>query len=115
MDKEQKLLALCQSCINSLNTVINSGLPKATSLQLQQKIFLLETAIKDFSEVRQESSLYHETLSNDLPTNLKEASINFERNIIKNAIKLHGSKRKAAKALGIDHSTLIKKCQRYDI
>ena len=36
-----------------------------------------------------------------------------ERAYIRAALSRHGSKRQAAKALGIDHSTLVQKCQRY--
>lgn len=46
---------------------------------------------------------------------LKEAVAEFEKDLIQNAVAEHGSKRKAATALHIDHSTLIKKCQRYGI
>ena len=35
--------------------------------------------------------------------------------MIESALERCGSKRKAAKALGVDHSTLVKKCQRLGI
>ncbi|MBE6034965.1 MAG: PAS domain S-box protein [Clostridiales bacterium] len=47
--------------------------------------------------------------------NLKKSVEAFETDIIIQAIKQYGSKRKAAASLGVDHSTLIKKCQRYGI
>jgi PAS domain S-box-containing protein len=47
--------------------------------------------------------------------NLKQAVESFEKDIIIKAVEQNSSKRKAATALGIDHSTLIKKCQRYGI
>lgn len=46
---------------------------------------------------------------------LKAAVEDLEKTLILRAIKKNGSKRKAAAALGVDHSTLIKKCQRYGI
>lgn len=46
---------------------------------------------------------------------LKTATAAFERHLIEKALAEFHSKRKAAAALGIDHSTLIKKCQRYGI
>lgn len=46
---------------------------------------------------------------------LKAATTALERRIIEKALAEFHSKRKAAAALGIDHSTLIKKCQRYGI
>ncbi|MFV0517959.1 MAG: helix-turn-helix domain-containing protein, partial [Aminipila sp.] len=46
---------------------------------------------------------------------LKKAVEEFEKDIIRSAISENGSKRKAATALKVDHSTLIKKCQRYKI
>lgn len=46
---------------------------------------------------------------------LKKAVEGFERDILTDTIAACGSKRKAAAALHMDHSTLIKKCQRYGI
>ena len=46
---------------------------------------------------------------------LKAATDSVERQMIEAAIAKCGSKRKAAADLGIDHSTLIKKCQRLGI
>ncbi|QIB70392.1 PAS domain-containing protein [Aminipila butyrica] len=46
---------------------------------------------------------------------LKKSVENFEREILLDTIAQYGSKRKAAAALKMDHSTLIKKCQRYGI
>lgn len=46
---------------------------------------------------------------------LKAATEAVERQMIKAALTRYGSKRKAAAALGIDHSTLVKKCQRLGI
>lgn len=48
-------------------------------------------------------------------SNLKAATAALERRMILQALEKYASKRKAAAALGIDHSTLIKKCQRYGI
>lgn len=45
--------------------------------------------------------------------NLKQQVAEFEQTLIRQAIEQEGSLRKAAKALGIDHSTLVKKCQRF--
>jgi transcriptional regulator with PAS, ATPase and Fis domain len=44
---------------------------------------------------------------------IKAATASIERLLITRALAEFGSKRKAAAALGIDHSTLVKKCQRY--
>ena len=46
---------------------------------------------------------------------LKAATESLERQMIESALQRWGSKRKAAKALGVDHSTLVKKCQRLGI
>ena len=46
---------------------------------------------------------------------LKEQVSTFEKNLILHALEKEGSIRKAAKALQVDHSTLVKKCQRYHI
>ena len=47
--------------------------------------------------------------------NLKASTIALEKHIIEKALTTFHTKRKAATALGIDHSTLVKKCQRYGI
>lgn len=44
---------------------------------------------------------------------LKEQVGAFEREIILHAVRQEGSLRKAAKVLGVDHSTLAKKCKQY--
>ena len=54
-----------------------------------------------------------ESVPEDL--NLKAAREALEIAYIRAALSRHGSKRQAAKALGIDHSTLVQKCQRYGI
>jgi len=46
---------------------------------------------------------------------LKAATESLERQLIQESMAKHDSKRKAAAALGIDHSTLIKKCKRLGI
>ena len=46
---------------------------------------------------------------------LKDCLRRYERELIMEALKKYGSKRRAAKALRIDHSTLVKKCQNYGI
>ena len=44
---------------------------------------------------------------------LKEQVAVFEQEIIRAAVAREGSLRRAAAALGVDHSTLVKKCKRY--
>lgn len=44
---------------------------------------------------------------------LKEQVGAFEKELILQAIGQEGSIRKAAKILGVDHSTLVKKCSQY--
>lgn len=46
---------------------------------------------------------------------LKAATESLERQLIQETLAKYGSKRQAAKALGIDHSTLIKKCKRLGV
>lgn len=45
---------------------------------------------------------------------LKEQMAKYEKAIILHAIEQEGSIRKAAKYLGVDHSTLVKKCRSYE-
>lgn len=46
-------------------------------------------------------------------TTLKQRVAAYEQEIILQALEQKGSLRKAAEALGVDHSTLVKKCKRY--
>jgi PAS domain S-box-containing protein len=46
---------------------------------------------------------------------LKDIVVQTEKRVIRQALGEYGSKRKAAAALGIDHSTLVKKCKHYQI
>ncbi len=46
---------------------------------------------------------------------LKEQVAVYEREIILRSIEKAGSIRRAAKALGVDHSTLVKKCKQYEM
>ncbi len=49
----------------------------------------------------------------DTPTaSLREQVAAFEQEVIRSAIEREGSVRRAAAALGVDHSTLVKKCKR---
>ena len=47
----------------------------------------------------------------DLP--LRQQVAAYEREIILHTLERTGSMRKAAKVLGVDHSTLVKKCRQY--
>jgi transcriptional regulator with PAS, ATPase and Fis domain len=47
----------------------------------------------------------------DRPCDLKEQVRAYEREIIERAIATHGSKRKAAEALGVDIGTIVRKTQ----
>ena len=49
----------------------------------------------------------------DRPINLKEYLKAYEKTLIATALKQWDSKRKTAKALGIDHATLIRKCREH--
>lgn len=48
-------------------------------------------------------------------TSLKSAVDKLEKEMIKQALKKHGSTRKAAKILGCDQSTIVRKSQKYNI
>ena len=64
--------------------------------------------ISDFPLTVLESSPPHGEKS------LKDAVLDFEMKIIRAAINQYGSQKKAAKALGMDQSTLFRKMRRYD-
>ena len=58
----------------------------------------------------------HEAISNiNINNNLKQMVSEYEKRIILKQLEISGTKRKAAKALGLNHSTLIKKCQKLGI
>lgn len=120
MTDNEKLIALCRTCVNSLNSVLDSNLPNNLALQLRQNLFMMEAAMQDFNTTSKDLQQTHdiskpESSEFEIPDDLKEATIEFEKDIILKAINIYGSKRKAANALNLDHSTLIKKCQRYGI
>lgn len=129
MEQNEKILSLCESCINSLKSALATDLPVNISMSLNQKLFLLETGLEDLrrgqnQDVETSSATLHDISGNTVAPyfhyleksgNLKDAVTEFEKDIICAAIEEQGSKRKAATALGMDHSTLIKKCQRYGI
>ena len=46
---------------------------------------------------------------------LKQVRESVEREVIKNALKVCGSIRNAAKLLGVDHSTIVRKMNQLDI
>ncbi|MCS7459170.1 sigma 54-interacting transcriptional regulator [Paenibacillus doosanensis] len=56
----------------------------------------------------------HDQSRIDTASTLKEKVKQFERRMIGEALDKYGSLRKAAEHLGIDHSTLVKKLQRWD-
>ncbi|MEW9124187.1 MAG: sigma 54-interacting transcriptional regulator, partial [Thermotaleaceae bacterium] len=58
----------------------------------------------------EKTNVYADVFEENL--NIKEAVQNLERDIITKAIKKYGSTRKAAKYLGIDQSTIVKKCKK---
>ncbi len=57
---------------------------------------------------------YYEQKFSHKEQTLKQAVGHFEMGLIKSAVEKHGSIRKAAKELGVSHSTLVKKIQQYD-
>ena len=84
---------------------------------IERMVVVNKTGVIDVDLVSSVLNLKHayvEHTSADSYT-LKGAVEDLEKRIIVKAIEANGSKRKAATALGVDHSTLIKKCQRYGI
>ncbi|MFA4884333.1 MAG: sigma 54-interacting transcriptional regulator [Desulfotomaculaceae bacterium] len=59
----------------------------------------------------------HSEVNVDFPehTSLKDALDELEKQMIKQALKKHGSTRKAARVLGVDQSTIVRKSQKYNI
>jgi PAS domain S-box-containing protein len=83
---------------------------------------MVVTADTDVPIPRHLPKSIHETDSNRLPyrdlpntMNLKIARETLESALIKRAVSKTGSTRKAAKLLGVDHSTVIRKAQRYGL
>lgn len=84
---------------------------------LERMVVVNTSEVIDVNVVQSMLNLGNAQMS-EIPDNsntLKAAVEDLEIRIIKRAIAENKSKRKAATALGIDHSTLIKKCQRYGI
>ncbi len=83
---------------------------------------LVVTADSDILSVRHlpdsiaaEIGLGHPSFRIPTSLNLKEARESVERQIIKEAMARAGNTRQAAKLMGIDHSTVVRKAQRYGI
>ncbi|MCP8969859.1 sigma 54-interacting transcriptional regulator [Ectobacillus ponti] len=55
------------------------------------------------------------TGQNQIPVTLRERVEQFERKLVKDALQLHPSIRKTAEALGVDHSTLVKKLKKWGL
>lgn len=127
MNHNLNVLMLCENCISCLKEAINSCITKEAAITLSQKLFLLETAMDTLKsetnhpkETNTSANFFPEVCLSDTylskaDNSLKKAVEEFEKDIIRSAISENGSKRKAATALKVDHSTLIKKCQRYKI
>ena len=72
--------------------------------ELHSEVFDGTSMLNDDSELEQT-----EELSLDVMVS------NFERNIIKHACEKYGSTRKAAKAIGISQTQLVRKKKKYEI
>ncbi|UFJ40996.1 sigma 54-interacting transcriptional regulator [Brevibacillus humidisoli] len=59
--------------------------------------------------------IYEQTTAPGTALTLKERVEKFEQRIVREAIQKHGSLRKAAQHLGMDHSTLVKKLKRWHL
>ncbi len=57
--------------------------------------------------------LRHEVNAETAELNLKDKVLAFERDLILNALNIHGSTRATAEALGVEQSTLVKKIARF--
>lgn len=93
-----------------------TGLPIPDELgQLKYAMIHIQIMPVSVYQAEAESEPAYSTYLKNSQYNLKKSVESFEKDIIRDAIGQYGSKRKAASALGMDHSTLIKKCQRYGI
>lgn len=116
MADQDKILSLCANCSKIVKKIMDSDMPQEVQASLNQNLFILDTAIEQLSAAVSEGFSSEEKSSRGtVPTDLKAAVEAFEMSIIREAIEACGSKRKAAGAMNMDHSTLIKKCQRYGI
>ncbi len=113
--KYKNMLTLCENCISTLKQVEEKTSSKEIRLMLNQKLLILESALDACKESTDNLADTRFPFNFDCSMSLKEQVEGFEKTVLKNAILENGSKRKAAKALNTDHSTLIKKCQRYGI
>lgn len=82
---------------------------------IERMVVVNKTGVIDVELVSSVLNLKYTYTENAEPYTLKEAVEDLEKRLILKSIDANGSKRKAAAALGVDHSTLIKKCQRYGI
>lgn len=115
MANKEKILSLCENCSKMTKRLIDADGFRDFNASLNQNLFILDTAIDQLYSAVKEEFLSCSEEKALLPTDLKKAIEAYEISIIKKAVEAHGSKRKAATALNVEPSTLIKKCQRYGI
>lgn len=120
----QQFCGLCNEKYSKVTALTPSALELLTEYTWPGNIRELENLIERFVVISRVSTISRGdvyralnpavgTLSPNCPPLTLRGQVGaFERELIRHTIEQEGSIRKAARLLGVDHSTLVKKCQR---
>ena len=89
--------------------------PEITVYTVQQELDCNTTNIHDIENVEQLPKLQESAVTTMFSGTLKEQVAAFEKQIIKQALSKYPSIRQAAKSLGCDQSTLVRKIQKFQL
>ncbi len=89
--------------------------PEITVYTVQQELDCNTTNIRDIENAEQLPKLQESTVTTMFSGTLKEQVAAFEKQIIKQALSKYPSIRQAAKSLGCDQSTLVRKIQKFQL
>ncbi|QGG50621.1 sigma-54 interaction domain-containing protein [Lysinibacillus pakistanensis] len=89
--------------------------PEITVYTVQQELDCNTTNIRDIENAEQLPKLQESAVTTMFSGTLKEQVAAFEKQIIKQALSKYPSIRQAAKSLGCDQSTLVRKIQKFQL
>ena len=77
------------------------------------EVITMEELRMNFPEIDQNSN--HTDPQKDIPSDLRNATAWIEKKLISEALEKHGTTRAIAKALGVAHSTVVRKMKKYNL
>lgn len=89
--------------------------PEITANTVQQELDSNLIIVRDTENTAQQQNSQGNVVTTPFAGTLKEQVAAFEKQMIKQALSEHPSIRQAAKALGCDQSTLVRKIQKFQL